>query len=67
MRGGAQETLSAYRTLECFVNQGQIRHLGVSNIYDPEMLKWMIAEARVKVGVVQNRYYTAFGHERERG
>jgi len=32
-----------------------VRYLGVSNIYDPEMLEWMIGEARLKLGVVQNR------------
>ena len=57
--------MEAYRTLEGFVNQGRVRQLGVSNIYDPEMLRWMIAEARVKLEVVQNRCVVTFGLEYE--
>ena len=51
-----QQTLEAYRTLEGFVEQGKVRQIGVSNIYDPEMLEWMIGEAKVELQVVQNRY-----------
>lgn len=50
-----QATLLAYRTLEDFVEQGRVHMLGVSNCYDPELLRWLIGEARVKLGVVQNR------------
>ncbi|WVF73172.1 hypothetical protein IAT40_007991 [Kwoniella sp. CBS 6097] len=56
-----EQTLAAYRTLESFVEKGQVRHLGVSNIYDPSLLKWLIGEAKVKVGVVQNRWYEGNG------
>lgn len=49
------DTLTAYRTLEGFCDEGKIGALGVSNIYDPTLLEWLIGEARVKVGVVQNR------------
>lgn len=50
-----QLTLEAYRALEHFVDSGQVRQLGVSNIYDTKELQWLIGEARVPVSVVQNR------------
>nr|XP_031860537.1 uncharacterized protein CI109_004148 [Kwoniella shandongensis]KAA5527609.1 hypothetical protein CI109_004148 [Kwoniella shandongensis] len=56
-----EQTLEAYRTLEDFVSQGKVRELGVSNCYDPKVLKSLIVEAKVKVGVVQNRWYEGNG------
>ncbi|WWC64426.1 uncharacterized protein I303_107036 [Kwoniella dejecticola CBS 10117] len=56
-----EQTLSAYQTLESFVDAGKVRHLGVSNIYDPNLLSWLIERGRVKVGVVQNRWYEGNG------
>jgi hypothetical protein len=58
---GTQKTLEAYRTLEGFANQGQVRNLGVSNIYDRSELEWLISQARVPVKVVQNRWYEGNG------
>jgi diketogulonate reductase-like aldo/keto reductase len=51
-----QKTLEAYRSLESAVSQGKIGQLGVSNIYDPAELMWLMGKARVPVSVVQNRY-----------
>ncbi|RXK35721.1 hypothetical protein M231_07010 [Tremella mesenterica] len=56
-----EETLLAYRTLEELADQGKVRTLGISNIYDPTLLQWLINEARIKVGVVQNRWYEGNG------
>ncbi|OCF61110.1 oxidoreductase [Kwoniella mangroviensis CBS 10435] len=56
-----EQTLSAYQTLETFVKEGKIRQLGISNIYDPILLSWLIERVEVKVGVVQNRWYEGNG------
>ena len=56
-----QKTLGAYRTLEGFADQGQVRNLGVSNIYDRSELEWLISQARIPVKVVQNRWYERNG------
>ncbi|EIW71809.1 hypothetical protein TREMEDRAFT_67967 [Tremella mesenterica DSM 1558] len=56
-----EETLLAYRTLEELADQGKVRTLGISNIYDPTLLQWLINQARIKVGVVQNRWYEGNG------
>ncbi|WRT70386.1 uncharacterized protein IL334_007384 [Kwoniella shivajii] len=52
-----EQALSAYKTLESFVDQGKINYLGLSNIYDSKLLLWLIENVRVKIGVVQNRWY----------
>lgn len=41
--------------------RGTVGRLGVSNIYDPDELAWLIAEAKVPVSVVQNRWYEGNG------
>ncbi|OCF32205.1 hypothetical protein I316_06119 [Kwoniella heveanensis BCC8398] len=51
-----EDTLETYRALEKAVNQGLIQHLGVSNIYDAEELEWLIANTKVEIEVVQNRW-----------
>ena len=56
-----QDTLAAYQALESFVDQGVLLNLGVSNFYDPSLLTWLMSKARVKVGVVQNRWYEGNG------
>ncbi|KAK6909596.1 hypothetical protein I203_103617 [Kwoniella mangroviensis CBS 8507] len=56
-----EQTLSAYQTLETFVKEGKIRQLGISNIYNPILLSWLIERVEVKVGVVQNRWYEGNG------
>ncbi|WWD03465.1 hypothetical protein V865_001517 [Kwoniella europaea PYCC6329] len=56
-----EQTLSAYQALETFVKEGKIRQLGISNIYDPKLLLWLIERVEVKVGVVQNRWYEGNG------
>jgi aryl-alcohol dehydrogenase-like predicted oxidoreductase len=58
-----QATLEAYQTLEGFVDAGKIITLGISNIYDPKLLEWLLGKVRVKVGVVQNRWYEGNGFD----
>ncbi|KAK4684757.1 hypothetical protein P7C73_g5412, partial [Tremellales sp. Uapishka_1] len=52
-----EDTLTAYRTLEGFQAQGKIRMLGISNIYDVGLLRWLIERVEVPIGVVQNRSF----------
>ncbi|AAW45715.2 conserved hypothetical protein [Cryptococcus deneoformans JEC21] len=67
-----EDTLKAYLTLSRFFSTKQIRHLGISNCYDPLLLQWLIdsvaeysskhqEEPEVKVGIVQNRWYEGNG------
>ncbi|WOO79271.1 NADPH-dependent D-xylose reductase II,III [Vanrija pseudolonga] len=61
VRQSVGDTLAAYRALEAFVDAGAITSLGVSNIYDPDELAWLIGAARVPVAYVQNRWYEGNG------
>ncbi|KIR33942.1 oxidoreductase [Cryptococcus deuterogattii MMRL2647] len=67
-----EDTLKAYLTLSRFLSTKQVRHLGISNCYDPLLLKWLIdsvaeysskhqEEPEVKVEIVQNRWYEGNG------
>ena len=51
------KTLSVWRTFESFHDQGTVKSLGISNIYDLQFLKQLWNEARVKPAIVQNRFY----------
>lgn len=51
-----KKTLEAYRALEVHASEGNVLNLGVSNIYDPKELEWLISQAREPVKVVQNRW-----------
>ena len=62
-QGLLEATLEAYQTLEGFVDTGKILALGISNCYDPKLLEWLVSKARVKVGVVQNRWYEGNGFD----
>jgi len=50
-------TMKAWRTMETFVDEGKVRLLGISNIYDFAELKNLYEHSRVKPSIVQNRFY----------
>jgi len=51
-----EENKQVWGVLEKFVNDGKIKKLGFSNIYDLQLLKQMHAWATVKPTVVQNHF-----------
>lgn len=51
------DTLTAWRTMETFVDDGRVRRLGISNCYDFDVFKKLYDEARIKPSVLQNRLY----------
>ena len=60
-----KQNAQAWRTLETFVAEGKIRHLGISNIYQPSLLRKMIDFATVPVDIVQNRWWEGNGWDWE--
>lgn len=58
------ESMQVWRAFEELVDSGQVRQLGVSNIYELTALQRLHAEARVKPAVVQNRFYAKSGWDR---
>jgi diketogulonate reductase-like aldo/keto reductase len=51
------QTQSVWRTLESFIDNGQVRQLGISNCYRPTDLQTLYQSARIKPAVLQNRFY----------
>jgi len=51
------QTQLLWRALEAFVDDGQIRQLGISNCYRLADLETLFDGARIKPAVVQNRFY----------
>jgi len=53
-----EETLRVWKTMEGFVDAGQVRYLGISNCYDLHTLEALYDAARIKPSFVQNRFYS---------
>ena len=49
--------MQVYREFEKFVDEGRVKQLGISNLYDLEGLKRLYDDARHKPSVIQNRFY----------
>ncbi|CAF0959938.1 unnamed protein product [Adineta ricciae] len=49
--------MQVYREVEKFVDEGRVKQLGISNLYDLEGLKRLYDDARHKPSVIQNRFY----------
>lgn len=52
-----EETLTAWRVLEDYVDKGVIRHLGIVSVHDKEYLTKLYSEARIKPTIIQNRFH----------
>jgi diketogulonate reductase-like aldo/keto reductase len=59
------QTQSAWRTLETFVDTGQVRQLGISNCYNHADLERLYETARIKPAVIQNRFYAETNYDRD--
>lgn len=59
------DLLTVWRTMEALHAGGSVRRLGISNCYQPQLLVWLHAQARVKPSLLQNRFYPRTGYDRE--
>jgi diketogulonate reductase-like aldo/keto reductase len=50
-------TMEVYREFEKFVDDGRVKQLGISNLYNLNGLKKLYEDARHKPSVVQNRFH----------
>ncbi|EIN12061.1 Aldo/keto reductase [Punctularia strigosozonata HHB-11173 SS5] len=55
--GNLKDTVEAWRTLIKFKSDGTVKNIGISNIYDLEMLQAIEDATGVRVDVVQNRWF----------
>jgi diketogulonate reductase-like aldo/keto reductase len=57
--------LKVWKAMEVIFERGGARQLGVSNCYDLEVLERLYRDAEVKPSVVQNRFYSESGYDKE--
>jgi diketogulonate reductase-like aldo/keto reductase len=60
-----EDTLTAWKTLESYVDKGIIRHLGIVSVHDRDYLTKLQKEASVKPKIIQNRFHGNRGYDVE--
>jgi diketogulonate reductase-like aldo/keto reductase len=55
--------LKIWKAMESIHRAGGARQLGISNCYDPHLMRMLHADAAVKPTVVQNRFYAQSGYD----
>ncbi|WFD32424.1 hypothetical protein MSPP1_003471 [Malassezia sp. CBS 17886] len=58
-----QGTVTAWRVMEALVDAGLVRQIGISNVYDPEIFQALFKLAKIKPGILQNRWHGSTGHD----
>lgn len=53
-----EDLVSVYRTMEEFVQCGQVGQIGISNCYDLDLFLYLHDTATIKPKVLQNRFYS---------
>lgn len=56
---------TVWRAMEEIAQRGEAKQLGISNIYDLQILKDLYEIASIKPSVVQNRFYQESGYDKE--
>lgn len=54
-----------WQKMEEFYDKKEVGQLGISNCYDLELLTFLHKNARIKPSVVQNRFYTQSGYDKQ--
>lgn len=60
-----EQTLEAWEKLEEFVKRDEVRMIGISNCYSPNLLSEIYKSSTIKPSFVQNRFYDESGYDRE--
>ena len=63
--GPIEDLVKVYRTMEEFVQSGEVGQIGISNCYDFKLLNYIYDIAKVKPKVVQNRFYSESSYDKE--
>lgn len=54
-----------WQKMEEFYDKKEVGALGISNCYDLDVLKYLFNNAKVKPSIVQNRFYSQSGYDKE--
>ena len=57
--------MEVYREFEKFVDEGRVRQLGISNLYDLSRLQQLYNDARHKPSVIQNRFHSPTNYDHD--
>jgi diketogulonate reductase-like aldo/keto reductase len=60
-----RQMAEVWQAMEAICEAGGTRQLGISNCYNPWLLKSLHEQAKVKPAVVQNRFYAQTGHDQD--
>jgi len=63
--GPIEDFIGVYKTMEEFVQCGQVGQIGLSNCYDFNLLLYLYDVAEVKPKVIQNRFYADTEYDKE--
>jgi diketogulonate reductase-like aldo/keto reductase len=58
-------TMEVYREFEKFVDQGRVKQLGISNLYNLNGLRKLYDDARHKPSVLQNRFHAETNYDHD--
>lgn len=61
--GPVEDLVSVYKTIEEFVQCGQVGQIGISNCYDLDLFLYLYESATIKPKVLQNRFYSNSGYD----
>jgi diketogulonate reductase-like aldo/keto reductase len=60
-----RHTMEAWQVMEAIFETGAAKQLGISNCYELEQLERLYRKARIKLALVQNRFYAETHYDRE--
>ena len=59
------QTFLAWQTLESIVDTGEVKQIGISNCYDPDLFSKLYESAKIKPALIQNRFYQQTNYDNE--
>ena len=60
-----KDFISVYRTMEEYVEVGQVKQLGLCNCYDIQTFSYLYDTAKIKPKVLQNRFYADSSYDKK--
>jgi len=60
-----EDLVTVWKAMEKIVQSGEVKQLGISNIYNLKMLKDLYTVAEVKPSLVQNRFYEKSAYDKK--
>lgn len=59
------DMMEVWKTMESFVDKGEVGQLGISNCYSLEVLQSLYAKATIKPAIIQNHFHKKDNHDKK--